>query len=97
MTRELSQPTDMMAAVEDTMAERTGRSLDEWVALVESSPRGTLRVGLRYRGEVPDDPRLEPSKGFAQATHWLHLDGATDPASVGDLEPLIAAAYAQNG
>src|SRR5204863_268774 len=39
-------------------------------AAVAPGPRGTLRVGLRYRGSVPGEPRLEPAKGFAQATHW---------------------------
>ena len=55
--------------------------------------RGTLRVGLRYRDDVPDDERLEPAKGFAQATHWVHLAPDADAAS---LEPLIRAAYEQN-
>jgi Domain of unknown function (DUF5655)/Domain of unknown function (DUF4287) len=66
-------------------------------AAVAPGPRGTLRVGLRYRGEVPDDPRLEPAKGFAQATHWLHLDADTGEAEVRSLEPLLRVAYEQNG
>ncbi len=66
-------------------------------AAVAPGPRGTLRVGLRYRGEVPDDPRLEPAKGFAQATHWLHLDADADEAEVRSLEPLLREAYEQNG
>jgi Domain of unknown function (DUF5655) len=66
-------------------------------AAVAPGPRGTLRVGLRYRGSVPADPRLEPAKGFAQATHWVHLPGDTDPDDVEWLEPLLAEAYRQNG
>lgn len=63
---------------------------------VAPGPRQTLRVGLRYR-EAPVDERLAPAKGFAQATHWVHLDAVTDPAEIGWLEPLIAQAYEQNG
>ena len=66
-------------------------------AAVAPGPRGTLRVGLRYRGSVPVEPRLEPAKGFAQATHWVHLPGDTDPDDVEWLEPLLAEAYRQNG
>ena len=66
-------------------------------AALAPGPRGTLRVGLRFRAEVPEDPRLEPAKRFAQATHWVQLPGDTDPGTVGWLEPLLAAAYRQNG
>jgi hypothetical protein len=66
-------------------------------AAMAPGPQGTLRVGLRYRGSVPDEPRLEPAKGFAQATHWVHLPGDTDPDDVEWLEPLLAEAYRQNG
>lgn len=60
-------------------------------------PRGTLRVGLRFRGEVPVDDRLAPAKGFAQATHWLHVGPDWLDAELLTLEPLIATAYDQNG
>jgi hypothetical protein len=66
-------------------------------AAVAPGPRGTLRVGLRFRGSVPGEPRLEPAKGFAQATHWVHLPGDTEPDDVDWLEPLLAEAYRQNG
>lgn len=69
-------------------------------AAVAPGPRGTLRVGLRYRGPVPDDDRLEPARGFAQATHWVHLPSDTDPNGPDQLvwlEPLLAEAYRQNG
>lgn len=66
-------------------------------AAVAPGPRGTLRVGLRFRDDVPDHDRLEPAKGFAQATHWVQLAGDTDPREVGWLVPLLAAAYDQNG
>ena len=66
-------------------------------AAIAPGPGGTLRVGLRFRTQVPDDARLEPAKGFAQATHWVHLPGASLLADAAALEPLLAAAYLQNG
>lgn len=65
---------------------------------VAPGPRSTLRVGLRYKQEAPHDERLSPAKGFAQATHWLHLPADSDvEQSVQDLDPLLRAAYEQNG
>ena len=64
---------------------------------VAPGPRGTLRVGFRFRGTVPDDERLEPARGFAQATHWVHLQPDADDNDVRSLEPLLEEAYAQNG
>ncbi|CAM2990682.1 DUF5655 domain-containing protein [Actinomyces slackii] len=60
--------------------------------------RGRLRVGLRFRGPVPDDPRLEAARGFAQATHVIHLAGPdgvpADLAATADsLLPLLRAAW----
>jgi len=66
-------------------------------AAIAPGPRGTLRVGLRLRTQVPDDPRLEPAKGFAQATHWVHLPGTSPLSDAATLEPMLAAAYLQNG
>lgn len=66
-------------------------------AAVAPGPRGTLRVGLRYKGKAPADDRLEPAKGFAQATHWLHLAADTPVDEVDELAPLVRAAYEQNG
>lgn len=60
---------------------------------VGPGPRTTVRVGLRYR-DAPDDERLAPAKGFAQATHWLHLAEGDDPT---ELEGLVRLAYEQNG
>jgi len=64
---------------------------------VAPGPRGTLRVGLRYQGEAPSGERLSPAKGFAQATHWLHLPADAAQADVDSLAPLLAAAYGDNG
>jgi hypothetical protein len=64
---------------------------------VAPGPRDTVRVGLRFRGTVPQDERLSPAKGFAQATHWLHLAADADEDDLRSLEPLLEAAYLQNG
>ena len=64
---------------------------------VAPGPRDTVRVGFRFRGAVPDDERLSPAKGFAQATHWLHLSADADEDDLRSLGPLLEAAYAQNG
>ncbi len=66
-------------------------------AAIAPGPRGTLRVGFRFKGAVPDDDRLEPAKGFAQSTHWVHLAGDEPTEQAGALEPVLAAAYLQNG
>ena len=50
-----------------------------------------------FRDAVPEDERLSPAKGFAQATHWLHLEADADDNDVRSLEPLLEVAYAQNG
>lgn len=65
---------------------------------VAPGPRGTLRVGLRFRRDPPGDERLSPARGFAQATHWLHLPGDSSPdAAASGLRELLRAAYEQNG
>ena len=84
-------------------ARREGRSTyipvvrkTQFVA-VAPGPRDTVRVGFRFRNEAPRDERLSPAKGFAQATHWLHLAPDADEDDVRSLEPLLEAAYHQNG
>jgi hypothetical protein len=66
-------------------------------AAVAPGPQGTLRVGFRFRTTVPDDDRLSESTGFAQSSHWLHLAADSDENDVRSLEPLLQAAYEQNG
>ena len=65
-------------------------------AAVGPGPRMTVRLGLRFR-DVPDDDRLAPAKGFAQATHWVQVPGDTEPTSVEGLRGLVEIAYDQNG
>ena len=65
---------------------------------VAPGPRGTLRVGLRFKAEAAADERLSSAQGFASATHWLHLPAGADfvEAAAG-IRDLIEAAWAQNG
>jgi hypothetical protein len=64
---------------------------------VAPGPRDTVRVGFRFRDEAPEDERLSPARGFAQATHWLHLSADADEDDLRSVEPLLEAAYRQNG
>ena len=86
---------------EDTQREGRGTYIPvirrtQFVA-VAPGPRDTVRVGFRYRDAPPEDERLAPAKGFAQATHWLHLASDADENELRSLEPLLEAAYLQNG
>jgi hypothetical protein len=83
-------------------AHREGRSTyipvvrrTQFVA-VAPGPRNTVRVGFRFRTVPPEDERLSPATGFAQATHWLHLPADADEDDLRSLEPLLEAAYEQN-
>jgi hypothetical protein len=64
---------------------------------VAPGPHDTVRVGFRFRGAPPTDERLSEATGFAQATHWLHLPADADEDDLRSLEPLLEAAYLQNG
>jgi len=66
-------------------------------AAVAPGPHNTLRVGFRFRTMVPADDRLSEANGFARSSHWLHLDADSDENDVRSLEPLLRAAYDQNG
>ena len=66
-------------------------------AAVAPGPHGTLRVGFRFRTKVPADNRLSEADAFAKSTHWIHLAADSDENDVRSLEPLLRAAYDQNG
>jgi len=66
-------------------------------ASVAPGPHGTLRVGFCFRAKVPADKRLSEAKAFGQSTHWVHLASDSDENDVRSLEPLLRAAYDQNG
>ncbi|MDU0315740.1 hypothetical protein RKE38_18730 [Phycicoccus sp. M110.8] len=66
-------------------------------ATVGPGPDGTVRVGLAFADEVPPDERLSPAGGFGAATHCLDLPADCDEDDIRALEPLLEAAYLQNG
>jgi len=67
------------------------------LASVAPGPHGTLRVGFCFRAKAPADKRLSEAKAFGQSTHWVHLASDSDENDVRSLEPLLRAAYDQNG
>ena len=63
-------PDDMMGAVSASLAERTGRSLDEWVALVQTSGIDPLDQNAVRRW-------LRAEHGVPQNSQWAIADAAT--------------------
>jgi hypothetical protein len=66
-------PDDMMSAVTDSMAERTGRSLEEWVALVAESGIDPLDQNAVRRW-------LRDAHGVKQNSQWAIADAAARDA-----------------
>ena len=68
-------PDDMMGAVSASLAARTGRSLDEWVALVQASgidplDQNTVRRWLRSEHGVPQNSQWAIADAAARAAGW---------------------------
>ena len=68
-------PQDMMAAIHDTMKERTGRTLEEWIKVVHASgidplDRGAVRRWLKSEHGVLQNSRWAISFAAAQAAGW---------------------------
>ncbi|GAB3445509.1 hypothetical protein GCM10027517_26550 [Phycicoccus ginsengisoli] len=70
-------------------------------AVVGPGAGATVRVGLSFPADAPADvsadDRLSPATGFGPATHWLELSADCDEDDIRSLEPLLEAAYLQNG
>jgi predicted transport protein len=66
-------PDDMMSAVSASLAARTGRSLDEWVALVQASGVDPLDQNAVRRW-------LRAEHGVAQNSQWAIADAAARAA-----------------
>ena len=73
-----NSPNDMMAAVSDSIQQRTGKTLDEWVAVVRSS-------GLDPLDQNSVRQWLKTKHGIAQNTQWAIADAAA--RSVGWVRP----------
>ncbi|WP_433266568.1 DUF5655 domain-containing protein [Actinosynnema sp. CS-041913] len=77
----MDSPADMMAAVTGSMLERTGRTLDEWVALVAAADLDPLDRKA-VRGWLRD------AHGVKQNSQWAIADAAARAA--GWVEPTLA-------
>jgi hypothetical protein len=68
-------PDDMMGAVSASLAARTGRSLDEWVALVQASgvdplDQNAVRRWLRSEHGVPQNSQWAIADAAARSAGW---------------------------
>src|SRR5499426_920278 len=66
----------MMGAVSESLAERTGRALGEWVALVEASgidplDQNAVRRWLRSEHGVPQNSQWAIADAAARAAGWV--------------------------
>jgi predicted transport protein len=79
----------MMAGVTDAMKDRTGRDLDEWVAVVQGS-------GLNPLDQKAVRTWLRTEHGVKQNSQWAIGDAAAKAAGHGDptLEEYVAEQYA---
>ena len=75
-SRGVPTPDDMMNAVTDSMAERTGRSLEEWVALVAGSGVDPLDQNAVRRW-------LREVHGVKQNSQWAIADAAARDGGLG--------------
>lgn len=72
----MPNPDDMLAAVTASTAERTGRSLDEWLALIAGSgidplDQNAVRRWLRAEHGVPQNTQWALADAAAQAAGWV--------------------------
>jgi len=69
-------PDEMMSAVSGSLAERTGKTLDEWVALVQASgidplDQNSVRHWLRSAHGVPQNSQWAIADAAARAAGWV--------------------------
>lgn len=91
-------PDEMLSAVAASLAERTGRSLEEWIALVRKSgldplDQGAVRRWLRSEHGVPQNSQWAIADAAARAAGWVpptvaeYVDGQYAGAKAG-LRPI---------
>ena len=69
-------PDEMMSAVNDSLAERTGRSLEQWLDLVRSSSldpldQNAVRSWLRREHGVPQNSQWAIADAAAREAGWV--------------------------
>src|SRR4051794_31822637 len=97
-------PEDMMSAVTDSMTERTGRTLEDWVALVRGSgvdplDQNAVRRWLKDVHRVKQNSQWAIADAAARAAGWRrptveeYVDGQFTGAKA-DLRPVFDAVRA---
>jgi hypothetical protein len=74
-------PDEMLTAVSESLAARTGRSLDEWLALVQASgidplDQAAVRRWLRTEHGVPQNSQWAIADAAARAAGWTRPSAA---------------------
>jgi Domain of unknown function (DUF5655)/Domain of unknown function (DUF4287) len=69
-------PDDMLSAVSESLAKRTGRPLEEWVALVQASgtdplDQNAVRRWLRAEHGMPQNSQWAIADAAARAAGWV--------------------------
>ena len=90
----MTSPSDMMASVTDSMKERTGKTLEEWVAAVQSAgidalDQKAVRNWLKVQG-VLQNTQWAIADAAARAAGWERpsVEGYIDSQYVGEKAPL---------
>lgn len=90
----MTSPSDMMASVTDSMKERTGKTLGEWVAAVQSAgidalDQKAVRNWLKVQG-VLQNTQWAIADAAARAAGWERpsVEGYIDSQYVGEKAPL---------
>ena len=88
-------PWDMMSAVAASLRERTGRGLDEWIALVQASgvdplDQNAVRRWLKSEHGIPQNSQWAIADAAARAAGWRPppLEGYIDAQYQGTKAPL---------
>ncbi len=92
----MTSPADMMTSVTDSMKERTGKTLEEWVAAVQSTgidplDQKAVRSWLKRQG-VLQNTQWTIADAAAQAAGWERpsVEGYIDSQYQGEKAPLRA-------
>lgn len=90
-----TSPSDMMAAVSDSIQQRTGKTLDEWIAAVLSSgldplDQNSVRQWLKTKHGVAQNTQWAIADAAARASGWVRPspDGYIDSQYTGKKAPL---------
>jgi len=97
----MKRPDDMMSAVGDTMKERTGRTLEEWVAIAKTSgvdplDQNEMRRWLKHEHGIAQNSQWAIADAVARDAGWVrpsveqYIDGQYEGAKA-ELRPVFDA------